>query len=33
MRPVWKIIIAVLTAVIDAVKSIFDKPNTPALNG
>ena len=30
MKPVWKIIIAVLETVIDAVKSIFDKPDTPA---
>ena len=28
MKPVWKIIIAVLETVIDAVKSIFDKPDT-----
>lgn len=33
MKPVWKIIIAVLETVIDAVRSIFDKPDTPALNG
>jgi hypothetical protein len=33
MKPVWKIIIAVLETVIDVVKSIFDKPDTPALNG
>ena len=33
MKPVWKIIIAVLETVIDAVKSIFDKPDTPALKG
>lgn len=33
MKPVWKIIIAVLETVIDAVKSIFDNPSTPALNG
>lgn len=33
MKPVWKIIIAVLETVIDAVKSIFDKPDTPVLNG
>ena len=33
MKPVWKIIIAVLETVIDAVKSIFEKPDRPALNG
>ena len=33
MKPVWKILIAVLETVIDAVKSIFDKSDTPALNG
>lgn len=33
MKPFWKIFIAVLETVIDAVKSIFDKPDTPALNG
>lgn len=33
MKPVWKIIIAVLETVIDAVRSIFDKSDTSALNG
>ena len=33
MKPVWNIIIAVLETVIDAVKWIFDKSDTPALNG
>lgn len=33
MKPIWKVLIAVLETVLDAVKSIFDKPDTPALNG
>lgn len=33
MKPVWKILIMVLETVIDAIKSIFGKPDTPALNG
>lgn len=33
MKPVWKIIIAVLETFLDAVKSIFDKSDTPALHG
>lgn len=33
MKPFWKVLLVVLETVIDAVKSIFDKPDTPALNG
>lgn len=33
MKPVWKIVLAVLETVIDAVKSIFGGNDTPALNG
>lgn len=33
MKPVWRIIIAVLETVLDVVRSIFDNPDTPALNG
>ena len=33
MKPFWKILIVVLSTVIDAVKDIFGKDDTPALNG
>lgn len=33
MKPVWKILLVVLETVIDAVKTIFGKEDTPALNG
>jgi len=33
MKPFWKIFVVVLETVLEAVKSIFDKNDTPALNG
>lgn len=33
MKPFWKIFVMIAEAIIDAVKSIFEKDDTPALNG
>lgn len=33
MKPFWKIFVVVLSTIIEAVKDLFDKDDTPALNG